>query len=120
MKIAITAQGTDLNSELDSRFGRCKQFIIVDSETKEFEIIDNKQNLNAAQGAGIQSGQNIINAGVEALITGHCGPKAYKVLNAGDVKIYYAKNGTVNELLEKFKTDELQLADSADVEAHWA
>ncbi len=119
MKIAITAQGTDLNSELDSRFGRAKQFIIVDSETKEFEIINNEQNLNAAQGAGIQSGQNIINSGAEALITGHCGPKAYKVLNAGDVKIYYAKNGIINELLDKLKNNELQLADSADVEGHW-
>ncbi len=119
MKIAITAQGNDLNSELDSRFGRAKQFIIFDTERNDFEVVDNEQNLNAAQGAGIQSAQNIINKDVEVLITGHCGPKAYKTLNAGEVKVYYAKNGIISKLIEQLKNNELKVANSADVEGHW-
>jgi predicted Fe-Mo cluster-binding NifX family protein len=73
MKIAITTSGNDLNSPLDTRFGRAPKFLIYDLEAKTFEIADNEQNLNAAQGAGIQSAQNIARQGVKALVTGHCG-----------------------------------------------
>ena len=83
MKIAITTSGNDLNAPLDSRFGRAPKFLIYDLEAKTFEIIDNEQNLNAAQGAGIQSAQNIARLGAKALVTGHCGPKAFRVLGSG-------------------------------------
>ena len=119
MKIAITSQGSELDSELDSRFGRTKNFIIFDNETKEFAAISNEQNLNAAQGAGIQAAQNVINTGTEVLITGHCGPKAFRTLRAGDIKIYYAESGTISENIEKFNKGELKLANDADVESHW-
>ncbi len=119
MKIAITSTGKSLDSEVDSRFGRAKTFIVFDTETDGFEPIDNTQNLNAAQGAGIQSAQNIINTGAEILITGHCGPKAFQTLAAGDLKIYYASKGTVEKVVNQYKNNELTKADNADVEAHW-
>jgi len=115
MKIAITSTGKSLDSAIDSRFGRAKIFIIFDTESENIETIDNTQNLNAARGAGIQSAQNIINAGAEVLITGHCGPKAFQTLTAGDVKVFYASDGTVAEVIEKYKNDELALAGNADV-----
>lgn len=120
MKIAITSLGIDLDAALDSRFGRAKQFIIFDTTSKEFTVINNEQNLNATQGAGIQSAQNIINSNAEVLITGHCGPKAFRTLNAGEIKIYYAEGGTITENIRKFTSGELKLASDADVEAHWA
>ncbi|NQU20396.1 MAG: NifB/NifX family molybdenum-iron cluster-binding protein, partial [Candidatus Nealsonbacteria bacterium] len=52
MKIAVTSQGPDLTSQVDPRFGRAKTFIVVDTETDEFSVHDNTQNMNAAQGAG--------------------------------------------------------------------
>ncbi|HQO93156.1 MAG TPA: NifB/NifX family molybdenum-iron cluster-binding protein, partial [bacterium] len=58
MKIAVTTSGHDLNSPFESRFGRAPGFIVYDTETKEFEAIDNSMNLNAAQGAGIQAAMN--------------------------------------------------------------
>ena len=119
MKIAITSQGSELSSELDSRFGRAQKFIIFDNDTKEFAAIGNDQNLNAAQGAGIQAAQNIINTGVEVLITGHCGPKAFKTLSAGDVKVFYSDGSSIADNIEKYNNGKLKSADSADVEAHW-
>ena len=65
MKIAVTSQGPDLNSQVDPRFGRTKNFIVVDTDTEEFSVHDNSQNLNAAQGAGIQAGRTVAELGVE-------------------------------------------------------
>jgi len=119
MKIAITTSGNDLNSPLDTRFGRAPKFLIYDLEAKTFEIVDNEQNLNAAQGAGIQSAQNIAQQGVKALVTGHCGPKAFRVLGAAGVKIYNASAATVSEALDLYMAGKLTEAASADVEGHW-
>lgn len=119
MKIAITSSGKDLDSQLDLRFGRAKGFIIYETNDEKFEFVDNIQNLEASQGAGIQAAQNVINKDVEAVITGHCGPKAFKLLSTSDVKIYTTSEGKISEIIEKFKKGELLEASSADVEGHW-
>lgn len=46
MLICITAQGDNLDSEIDPRFGRCNYFIFYDTETKNtrfFQINGRKQ-----------------------------------------------------------------------------
>ena len=119
MKIAITAQQNDSDSDVDSRFGRAAYFCIVDTETKDMEFIDNDQNLNAAQGAGIQSAQIVAKAGVECILTGHCGPKAFTALKASGVKIIVGVEGKISEVIEKFKNGEYSEIDSPDVDGHW-
>jgi predicted Fe-Mo cluster-binding NifX family protein len=121
MKIAITAQGKELSSEIDLRFGRAKWIIVVvdDSETGDFTAYDNVVNLNAIQGAGIQTGQNIANTGVEAVITGNVGPNAFKTLNTAGVKIFLAETQTVQQALDSFKAGKLKEVDGANVEGHW-
>ncbi len=119
MKIAISANENSLNSQVDLRFGRAKGFIIYETDNESFEYIDNVQNLEAAQGAGIQAAQNVVNADAEALITGHCGPKAFRVLSTSGVKIYTVGEGKISKIIEKFKNVELQELASADVEGHW-
>lgn len=119
MKIALTTSGSDLTAPLDSRFGRAPKFLIYDLESNKFEVVNNAQNLNAAQGAGIQSAQNIARLGVGALITGHCGPKAFRVLKQAGIKIYNAAAPTVAEALEQYRAGKLTEAASADVEGHW-
>ena len=109
MKVAVTSQGSDLDSQVDPRFGRAVQFIVVNTDTGEFTAHDNSQNLNATHGAGIQSGQNVVAFGVEAIITGNVGPKAEDALKAGGVKIYTGATGTIKDALEQFKNNELKL-----------
>ncbi|HBT03829.1 MAG TPA: dinitrogenase iron-molybdenum cofactor biosynthesis protein, partial [Thermodesulfobacterium commune] len=41
MKICIVSQGKDLEAEIDSRFGRCRYFVFYDTETGEYEVIEN-------------------------------------------------------------------------------
>jgi len=119
MKIALTTSGKDLNAPLDSRFGRAPQFLIYDLEAGTFEVVDNDQNLNASQGAGIQSAQNIARLGAKALVTGHCGPKAFRVLQAAGIKIYNTSAATVAEAIDQYRTGKLTEAAAADVEGHW-
>ncbi len=119
MKIAITSQGKSLDSIVDQRFGRASGFILFDTETKTDQYIENTQNLNAAAGAGTQSAQTIANSGAEVLITGNCGPKAFKALSAAGIKIAIGASGTVMESLEKFNNGQLQTIDSPNVEGHW-
>ncbi|NLH48992.1 MAG: dinitrogenase iron-molybdenum cofactor biosynthesis protein [Myxococcales bacterium] len=119
MKIAIPTSGTDLNAPLDARFGRAKYFLIYDTETKETTVIENLQNLNAAQGAGIQSGQTIVRAGAQVVLAGHCGPKAFAVLAAAGINVFLATSGSVGSAVDAFLAGKLTAMDSADVEGHW-
>lgn len=107
MKVAITSQGEKMDSMVDERFGRARWFIVVDTETGEYQAVSNEQNLNASHGAGIQAAENVCRYGVEAVITGHCGPKAFRALNAAGIKIFTGAKGTVSETLDKFKKGEL-------------
>ena len=120
MKIAISTSGGDLNAPLDTRFGRAAKFLVYDTETKSFDVIDNAQNLNAAQGAGIQSAQNVAASGAQALVSGHCGPKAFRALSAAGVKAYTSNAATVQEALDQYQAGALTELKSADVEGHWA
>ncbi|MGV7235811.1 MAG: NifB/NifX family molybdenum-iron cluster-binding protein [Nitrosomonadaceae bacterium] len=119
MKIAVTSQGNDMSSEIDLRFGRAKWLIVVDTETGDFQAHDNTVNLNAMQGAGIQTGRNVADLDVEAVITGNVGPKAFTTLTAAKVKICLAKQQTVQQAVDSFKSGELNEVSQANVEGHW-
>lgn len=119
MKIAFTTSGDGLDAPLDGRFGRAPRFLVYDLDTNAFELIDNHQNLNAAQGAGIQAAEIVARSGAKALVTGHCGPKAFRVLSAAGVKIYNTDAPTVAAALEEYRAGRLVEAVSADVGGHW-
>ena len=94
--------------------------MVADSETGIWEAHANEQNMNAAQGAGIQAAQLLVNLGVEAVITGHVGPKAFRTLKAAGVSIYLSEAATVEEALRLFRENRLPRADEATVEGHWS
>jgi len=119
MKIAITAQGKELSSEIDLRFGRAKWLIVFDLETGDFQAHDNELNLNASQGAGIQTGRNIATLGADAVITGNVGPNAFKTLTAAKVKVFLAEKQTVQQAIDLYKSGKLKEVDQANVEGHW-
>ena len=119
MKIAVTAENPLPESPVDPRFGRAKLFLIYDDERIAWDVIDNKQNLQSAQGAGIQSAANVVNAGCQVLISGHCGPKAFAALSKAGVDVYIANGQTAEEAVRSFKSGELRKIEFADVEGHW-
>jgi predicted Fe-Mo cluster-binding NifX family protein len=119
MLVAVTSQGPAMDSEVDPRFGRARYFIVVDTETGGFEAHDNTENVGAAQGAGIQAARAIVDLQVQAVITGHVGPKAFEALRAGDVRTYVGAAGLVSEALDKLASGQLSSASSPDVAGHW-
>ena len=119
MRIAVTSTGKELISDMDPRFGRAKYFVIVDSETLEYEVTENKQNLNLPQGAGIQAAKTIVDQKVDVLISGNCGPKAFQVLNAGGVNVVTGAHGRVIDAITQYKSGKLETTDGPNVEGHW-
>ena len=119
MKLAIASRGRDLNAEIDGRFGRAPYFIVIDPESMEFEAVENTRNLNAPQGAGIQSAQAVASKGADYVIAGHCGPKAFKTLSAAGIRVIVGVEGTVAETVGMFKRGELRFSDGPDVEGGW-
>lgn len=120
MKIALSAKGTDLESPLEERFGRAPSFIIYDLADNSYSLLENGQNLNSPQGAGIQTAENIVNTEAKAVITGNVGPKAFRVLEAAGIDIYLTKNTTLKEAVAAFKKGELAKTQTSNVEGHWS
>lgn len=120
MKYAISVREKNLEATIDTRFGRAQMFAIYDSVSGDVTWHANSQNLQAAQGAGIQTAQNVVNLGAEAVISGHCGPKAYRVLQTAGVKVYTVSgNLTIKEAVAQIESGAIKPSEGADVEGHW-
>ncbi len=119
MKIAVTSTGTGLDSRVDPRFGRAAYIIIVDSDTLEFEALDNTENANSLKGAGIHAATLISDNGAQVLLTGHCGPNAFKTVNAAGIKVVNDIEGTVIDAVKVFNNGDFTYADDANVDGHW-
>lgn len=119
MKVAVTAQGTSLDSEIDPRFGRAPYILIVDTDTLDLEVVDNSANANAFKGAGIQAATMVSDKGAEVLMTGYCGPKAFATLEAAGVKVVDDITGKVRDAIKTIKEGKVTYAAGANKEAHW-
>lgn len=112
MKIVISSQENQENSQLDARFGRCSYFAIYDTDHKTFEYKENI-NIHESQGAGISSAQSVVDLGVSAVITGNLGPKAKQVLDGNKIVGYRAENMTILQAIKAYENNELQRIDEA-------
>ncbi len=113
LRIAITSEGPTLEDSVDPRFGRAGGFVVVDLESMATTYVDNGSSQVLAQGAGIQAAENLVNAGAQALLTGHVGPKAWAALQATGVKVMQGvENMTVGEAITRFKAGEFAFSDA--------
>lgn len=117
-KVAVSSSGTDLSSNIDPRFGRCNYFLIVDTETMEFEVVSNTA-VGAAHGAGIQAAQLVSSKGAVAVLTGNVGPNAYGALRASSIEVIPGVSGTVEEAVGRFKRGELKATERPTVGGHF-
>jgi len=118
MKICVTSTGADLDAQVDPRFGRCQYFIFADAESLDFKATQNPY-ATAGGGAGIQAGQLIAENDVEAVITGNCGPNAYRTLQAAGIQVVIGASGTVRQAIESFKKGSLGAASQPNVPGHF-
>lgn len=106
MKICVTTQGENLDAPVDPQFGRCQYFVVVDTDTLEFEAVKNP-NIDATGGAGIQSGQIMADRQVKAVVTGNVGPNAFQTLHAAGISVITGASGNVRQVIEQYKKGEL-------------
>ena len=106
MKVAVSAAGKNLESTVDERFGRCRYFIILETDDMSYQVIENT-NADLSTSAGIQSASLVASKGVEAVITGNCGPKAMQVFAATTIKVIIGQHGMIKDVVEKFKKGDL-------------
>jgi predicted Fe-Mo cluster-binding NifX family protein len=118
MKIAVTTSGNDLTAPVDPHFGRCPQYLVVDTETMEFEVLRNTA-VGSAHGSGIAAAQLVASRGVKVILTGNVGPNAYSALSASGVKIVTGVSGTVGDAVKRFNTGEYRSTGGPSVGGHF-
>jgi len=118
MKVVVSASGPDLDAQVDPRFGRCPYFVVIDSDTMKWEAFPN-DSAGAMGGAGIQAAQNVANRGTDVVLTGNCGPNAFRTLEAGGVQVIVGVAGSVREAVQRFQKGELQVTAGANVQSHF-
>jgi predicted Fe-Mo cluster-binding NifX family protein len=117
MKVAVSAAGRSLDSQIDPRFGRCQYLLVVDSESMNFEAVENPA-VMAPGGAGIQAAELVGKMGAKAVITGDCGPNAHEVLSATSIDVFLGASGTAREAVEKHRRGELRAASGPSAGLH--
>jgi len=118
MKIAVTSTGPTLDDNVEARFGRCPYFLIVDTDTMQFEAIENP-NIALGGGAGIQSAQLMSEKKVTTVLTGNCGPNAFAVFGQAGIQVIVGVSGPVRNAVEQFKTGFFSSASGPNVASHF-
>ena len=61
----------------------------------------------------------IAGKGVEAVLTGNCGPNAYQVLSAAGIKVITGVSGKVKDAIQSYKSGKLQASSQPNVAGHF-
>jgi predicted Fe-Mo cluster-binding NifX family protein len=117
VKVCISSTGKDLDANVDQRFGRCKYFVLVDTDTMEPTAVPN-EGMESFGGSGIQASQTVIQHGAKAVVTGNVGPNAFEVLKEAGIKVYTGATGTVADAIAAFRAGALPEAGSPTVQSH--
>ncbi|UCH08193.1 MAG: NifB/NifX family molybdenum-iron cluster-binding protein [Deltaproteobacteria bacterium] len=118
MKLAFSATGTDLDAEIDPRFGRCAYFIVVDPDDMSFEAFEN-ESMSLGGGAGVQSAQFVASKGASVVITGNIGPNASRTLSAAGLEVFVGVGGSIREAIQRYTRGELSPAAGPNVSDHY-
>ena len=118
MKIAVTSTGPTLDDNVEARFGRCPYFLIIHTDTMQYEAIENP-NIALGGGAGIQSAQLMSEKSVTTVLTGNCGPNAFSVFGQAGIQVIVGVSGPVRNAVEQFKAGALSSASGPSVASHF-
>ena len=108
-KIAVTAAGPSLDAAVDPRFGRCPHLVIMDVGKGICEAFENS-NASVGRSAGAQMAEMIASEGVQVVLTGKCGPSAFRALSAAEVKVVSGCSGNIRDVLQQYQAGKLKAA----------
>jgi len=107
VRVAISTLGPTLDDRLDERFGRASYLLIVDPEGRQVQVVDNRTNQQAMQGAGLGAAEKVLEHGVGVVLTGHLGPKAFRALHEAGIEGFDGTGMTAREALEAWSAGRL-------------
>jgi len=105
MKIAISATGRGLDSNIDAKFERCKFFLILDIEKNSLLAFENKTK-DRPHEIGGTVGPLIAKEGIDTVITSDIGPSAFDIFKRFGIKIYHSE-GIVEDAIRLLKDGKL-------------
>ncbi|MDO5483748.1 MAG: NifB/NifX family molybdenum-iron cluster-binding protein, partial [Desulfovibrionaceae bacterium] len=112
-KIAVSSEGPTLDDAVDPRFGRAGGFVVVELPEMRVSYVDNGASQTMSMGAGIETAERMAREGVEVVLSGYVGPKAFEALQAAGIKICQnVDGGSVRQAVERFSRGELPFADA--------
>ena len=117
MRVAVTSEGAGLEALVDPRFGRCRYFVIVDTGTQEVETVENVAT-SEGSGAGVRAVRLLAKHDADAIVTGRCGPNAFRALKASQIAVYTTAAGSVGECVQRLVADKLSRSEAPSAESH--
>jgi predicted Fe-Mo cluster-binding NifX family protein len=102
-KICFPSTGESLDSKIDSRFGRCAFFVVVEVEDGKILNIESEKNngINQNNGVGISAVEQISKMGANVLITEDLGPRAQNLIEQLNIEVL-EDSGIIKEALERY------------------
>ena len=91
MKVAIASTGNTLESNIDSSFGRCAWFIIVDTEDGGMEFIPNT-NRDMEEHAGKAAVELVATRNVSMIVSGKNNAKIKPLLDSMHIQMVVIKD----------------------------
>jgi predicted Fe-Mo cluster-binding NifX family protein len=101
VRVGVIAEGDTLESYVADDFGHAPFFLIVDTETLDYQVVENEY--ADSEGAGMKVARAIAGLGVDAVITGGIGSHGLDILNNAGIHVAYDEEGTVEECIGNLK-----------------
>ena len=112
--VGVTSRGDSSFAEVCDQFGRAYWLMIYSPAECRWYAIDNNQNRNCPNGAGIATAKTMIDAGVQIVLTGETGPKAFRTLSAAGISVVHNVRGFVEDALCDWQNGRLSPASLAN------
>lgn len=94
MKTAFTTNGDNIDAGIEPAFGRCRNFLIVDSDSGRTVVVPNPGAARAG-GAGVKAAETLAGLGIDTLITGSLGSNAGPLLRAAGISVLTGQSGSI-------------------------
>jgi predicted Fe-Mo cluster-binding NifX family protein len=116
MKLLITSRGKFMDSMVDPRFGRCRFFVIMETNGMKMEAFANR-NTVLKRGAGVKAAEFAVSKEVRSALTGTIGPYAFRILKNAGIKVFTGISGTIADAASDFNKKELKVIKAPSVRA---
>ncbi len=101
MRVVVISEGESLDSEVAEDFGHAPFFLVVDTDTLDYHVIENEF-ADSPEGAGVAVAKAIATLEPDAVITGGIGMHGLDILRKANIFVSYDEEGTIEQCIVDF------------------